>query len=85
MNYLSNAAQHLIKRIDNNLIFGIIQNLGFCLQSEEPFFLPTAKLQVAWFELEIEMLSLQEKLHLIKDLSDQARKNLSLQGRLKSP
>ncbi|MCX5934380.1 MAG: hypothetical protein NTU99_06265, partial [Pseudanabaena sp. LacPavin_0818_WC45_MAG_42_6] len=57
MKYLSNAAQHLIKRIDNNLIFGIIQNLGFCLQFEEPFFLPTAKLQASWFELEIEMLS----------------------------
>ena len=77
MKYLSNAAQHLIKRIDNNLLFGIIQNLGFCLQSEEPFFLPTPKLQAAWFEIEIEMLSLEEKLDLIKELSDQARKNLS--------
>jgi hypothetical protein len=75
MDYLSNAAQHLIGRINNNFLYGIIQNLAFCLQFEEEFFLPTPELQAAWFEQEIEMLQPNDKLDLIKALCEQLQKN----------
>jgi hypothetical protein len=74
MDYLSNAAQHLIGRINNNLLYGIIQNLAFCLQFEEEFFLPTPELQAAWFEQEIEMLQPNDKLDLIRLSANNYRK-----------
>jgi hypothetical protein len=75
MDYLSNAAQRLIGRLNNNLLYGIIQNLAFCLQFDEDFFLPTSELQVAWFEQEITMLTPKDRLDLIKALCDQVHKN----------
>jgi hypothetical protein len=75
MAFLTDTAQHLIGRISDPLLFGIIQNLAFCLQFEEEFFLPTPELQAAWFEREIDMLHPNDKLDLIKALCDQLHKN----------
>ena len=75
MAYLSNAAQHLMRRINNNFLYGIIQNLAFCLQFEGDFFLPTPELQASWLEQEITMLDPKDKLDLIKELCDQVQKN----------
>ena len=76
MEYLSEAAKHLIGRIDNTLLIPIIGNLAVCISQEEEFFLPTRKLQVAWFEQEVEMLDLKNKTQLIKDMATQALANM---------
>ena len=76
MRYLSESAKHLINRIDNNLLLSIISNLAVCVNQEEEFYLPTAKLQVVWFEQEVEMLEPKLKTELIKDLAIQVLQNM---------
>ena len=76
MEYLSEAAKRLIGRIDNTLLLSTISNLADCVNQKEEFFLPTAKLQAAWFEQEVEMLDLRNKTQLIKDMATQALANM---------
>lgn len=70
MQYLSSRAKHLISRLSNNNLLGVIQNLAFCLEHETDYFSPSS-LKAQWLDREISALKVNQKLELIKEITNQ--------------
>jgi hypothetical protein len=68
MPYLSTQAKHLISRLSNNNLLGMIQNLAFCLETPETDYFSPSSIKSQWFDQEISALQPEQKRDLIKEI-----------------